>query len=629
MPRYSLICLFLLLTFGQVHAQSGSAAADRYLSKANLFYNEKKLRKAENFYKKAIAAAPHTSYAYSVLGKYYFDQGRYLDAAYIFESGTKSCPGGTQLFAIPWAQALFRAGNAERAGAALRSYQMPANAKPQLKAEVAALQRSIDFGRLVGYNKHNVAVVNMGDSLNSADDDYCPSYSFLGNNIIFTRRSGGVNEDFYISSRDSCGDWSRAHDVGFPLNSQNPEGAQVRSFNEKYMIYQKCDNRSPNGWEMGGCDLYLSYATANGWSTPRSFGYTINTIAFEGMPALAPDESALYFVSDRPGGYGGKDIWVSYFKNGYWQVPENLGPNVNTDKDEMSPVIAADNKTLFFSSNGHTGFGGFDMYEAIRQADGKWTKAINLGTPLNSNYDDLCGTVAIEGKEMYFASNRTGGFGGLDIYKAELPQNLRPMPMGILYGQVKDHETASPLTRATVTITDLEQDKLLYNLKSNRGDGSFYATLPSGKRYGIKVESNYYKPFEEHVSLSALSIIDTVKCALLPEGYVPNKKNLALLTIDMKDTFMRGQDSFCLAISRALNPYSGKIVGLEMNSYVLVTDTGLLYDYSGLLKECLYKIGITDEYLINNVWEIQQSKADPADKAQEPGIVSFTLEYIE
>ncbi|RQO31037.1 hypothetical protein DBR32_10035 [Taibaiella sp. KBW10] len=603
--------------------------ADRYLNKANTFLNEGKSKKAENFYKKALAAAVHAPYVYGVVGKYYFDQGRYLDAAYIFESGTKSCSGGTQLFAIPWANALFRSGNAEKAGSVLRTYQMPVNAKPQLKTEVAALQRSIDFGRLIGYNKHNVKVVNLGDSVNSAEDDYFPSFSVLSNDLIFTRRSAGVNEDFFITRLDSCGVWSRSADLGFPLNSPNPEGAQIRSFNEKYMIYQKCDNRSPNGWEMGGCDLYLSYATAKGWSTPRPFGYTINTTAFEGMPALSTDETALYFVSNRPGGYGGKDIWVSYFKEGYWQVPENLGPEINTDKDEMSPVIAADNKTLFFASNGHTGFGGYDMYEAVRQADGKWTKAMNLGTPINSTDDEFCGTVTIEGNTLYFASNRAGGFGGLDLYKAELPQHLKPLPMAILYGLVTDYETESQLSKATITITDLVREKVLYTLKSNRGDGSFYATLPAGNRYGLAINHNYYKSWTDTITLSTLRVMDTLQCRLVPEGYVPNKKNIVLLTLNMKDSALLRNDSFCIAISRALKPYSGKIVGLEMNSYVGLTDTGLLHDYSKVLKECLYKIGVTEEYLTNNVWELSQNAAFPEENKQETGIVSFTLEYIE
>lgn len=628
MLRYTIILLLLLLPFREGIAQTGVSAADRYLVKANLFLGERNLRKAEQFYKKAMQAAPHAPEVYSILGKFYFDQGRYVDASYIFESGAKSCTGGTQAFALPLANALLRAGNAEKAGVVLRSYRLSPQAKPQLKEEVQALQRSIDFGRLIGYHKYTVTVSLMGDSINSVDDDYFPSFSTVRKDLIITRRSNGLNEDFFISTLDSCGDWSKARDMGFPLNSPFPECAQVRSYNDKYMIYQKCDNRSPNGWEMGGCDLYLSYATAQGWSVPRPFGYTINTTAYEGMPALAPDETALYFVSDRPGGYGGKDIWVSHFKEGYWQVPENLGPGINTDKDEGTPVIAADAKTLYFSSRGHSGFGGFDMFVS-RLQEGKWQKAMNLGTPVNSNYDELSGTVLLSGDTMYFASNRPGGYGGLDIYTTELPKDFRPAGMTMLCGKVTDYESGEPVTHAHVNIRSEDAGRE-YKLNSNKGDGSFYITLPAGKTYTIATDQRYYTDKADTVHLGFNGSMDTVQISMLPKGYVPNKKTVLLLQLDMTDSSLLHNDSFCLVLNRALSAYSGKITGLELNSFVLRTDTGWLYDNTARLKECLFKIGVTEEYITHNVWE-QSAELPPGQDAdyQKPGMVLVNLEYQE
>lgn len=629
MLRYTLILLLLLLPFRYGIAQTGVSAADRYLTRANLFMGEKNLRKAEQFYKKALNAAPHSPEVYSILGKFYFDQGRYQDASYVFESGTKSCSGGTQIFAIPLANALMRSGNAEKAGIVLRGYRVSPQAKPQLKEEVAALQRSIDFGRLIGYHKYNVKVTLLGDSVNSVDDDYFPSFSGVRKDLIFTRRSNGLNEDFFISTLDSCGDWTLARDMGFPLNSPFPECAQVRSFNDKYMIYQKCDNRSPNGWEMGGCDLYLSYATAFGWSVPRPFGYTINTTAYEGMPALASDETALYFVSDREGGYGGKDIWVSYFKKGYWQVPENLGPGINTDKDELTPVIAADGKTLYFASKGHSGFGGFDMFVSRQQPDGKWAKAMNLGTPANSNYDELCGTVILRGDTMYFASNRPGGYGGLDIYTTDLPKDFRPVEMAMLCGSVKDFESGTPVTLADITV-QAPETQVVYNLRSNKGDGSFYLPLPAGKTYQVSAAQRYYNELSDTFRLYGLGAMDTLQLRMLPKGYVPNKKTIALLQLNMADSALLRQDSFCLVLNRALAAYSGKITGLELNSFVLRTDDGWLYDYSAQLKECLFKIGVTEEYITNNIWEVaKDAPSEAGTDVQPPGMVLITLEYLE
>src|SRR5690606_13360399 len=229
--------------------------------------------------------------------------------------------------------------------------------------------------------------------------------------------TNGIDEDFYLAERDSCGGWFPAAALGEPPNSSDHEGAQMISADDHYLFFMRCGNRSLNGRLMGGCDLYFSYTDQGRWSQPIPFRGAINTPAFEGMPTLASDNRTLYFVSDRPGGYGGKDIWKSEFIDGLWQIPENLGPTINTAYDETAPWIAIDDQTLYFTSNGHPDFGGNDLFIAKKDAAGKWLAPENLGHPYNSPYEDVSLTLSKDGQKVYFASDRPGGIGGMDLYE--------------------------------------------------------------------------------------------------------------------------------------------------------------------------------------------------------------------
>lgn len=271
---------------------------------------------------------------------------------------------------------------------------------------------------------------NLGTAVNSVDDDYLPAITADGTTLIFTRRSPRTasttantpeEEDFFLSRCDSHGVWGTAQRMDPPVNTTDNEGAQCISYDGRIMLFTACGRRDG----AGRCDLYQSVWHNGRWGKPRNMGPVINTGHWESQPSLSADGKALYFVSDRPGGYGGTDIWVCRRHDGGWGAPENLGPAINTAGNEAGPFIHYDGQTLYFSSTGHTGMGGCDLFVSRHQADGSWSEPQNLGYPVNTEGDESRLVVSADGRTAYFASDHLGGLGKNDIYRFDLPEPLR------------------------------------------------------------------------------------------------------------------------------------------------------------------------------------------------------------
>ncbi|MBK8145331.1 MAG: PD40 domain-containing protein [Bacteroidetes bacterium] len=350
---------------------------------------------------------------------------------------------------------------------------------------------------------------NMGDSINSKENEYLPSISLDGNTMVFTRNVGG-NEDFFISNRDSNLVWNKAKNLGYPPNTGLPDGAAKLSADGNYLFYTRCDMRSPDGIRGGGCDIVFSYKEDGGWSAPQMFGYTINTTAYEGQPCLSSDNRMMYFVSNREGGYGGMDIWMSKFENNLWSKPENLGPNINTGKDETSPFIHPDNETLYFASNGHTGLGLSDLFISRKNSNGTWKLPINLGAPINTDKFDGSIIVNAKGTMGYCTSDRMDTKGGLDIYSFDLYPAIQPIPTVCLKGFVVDKFYKNHINKADIRFINSYNKLSVGDEKSNAGDGSYTKALQMGKRYLIHIDEKYYRPFYKYISLTNDTLSDNV-----------------------------------------------------------------------------------------------------------------------
>ncbi|MEN0056073.1 MAG: OmpA family protein [Mucilaginibacter sp.] len=345
--------------------------------------------------------------------------------------------------------------------------------------------------------QHPVAFkpVNMGPEINTTNDEYLPVATADESMLIFTRKINN-NEDFYKSSYEN-GKWQTASYLSDQINTDKyNEGAQSVSQDGKYLFFTGCNR--PDG--MGRCDIYIAQKTDDGWDKPVDLSAPVNTTGWESQPSISADGRTLYFVSNRAGGYGGYDIWKSTLTDKGWGKPENLGPNINTAYNEQSPFIHPDDSTLYFSSNGWPGLGNKDLFVSRLSKDGQWQKPENLGYPINSNGDENGLSLTANGSYAFFASDNLNGFGGYDIYTFELPVNVRPHLVTYVKGTVRDAQSNTPI-EATIEIIDLQSNKPVYQDYSNDKDGSFLATITSGKNYGLNISKSGYMFYSENFSL--------------------------------------------------------------------------------------------------------------------------------
>jgi outer membrane protein OmpA-like peptidoglycan-associated protein/tetratricopeptide (TPR) repeat protein len=346
---------------------------------------------------------------------------------------------------------------------------------------------------------------NLGDSINTRVSEYYPTITIDGKKLIYTRRVNNFNEDFYESDKtgsnkagsDKSGEaWNKSISLPGNINTNENEGAQNISQDGQWLIFTGCN--FPDGH--GSCDLYISYLTADGWSTPENLGDSINTEYWESAPSLSPDKRDLYFSSRQPDGYGGSDLYVSHrLLNGRWSMPENLGPTINTIGDEGTPFIHADNQSLYFTSSGHPGYGGDDLFVTRKGPGGVWSKPENLGFPINTIENEGSLVISADGRTAYYASDRADSRGGLDLYSFEMREDIRPAQTTWIKGRVFDRKTNKGLP-SSVILTDLSSREVISKLQTDE-TGNYLITLPKGKDYAFNVNRRGYLFYSENFAL--------------------------------------------------------------------------------------------------------------------------------
>ncbi|HUZ60601.1 MAG TPA: OmpA family protein [Hanamia sp.] len=371
-------------------------------------------------------------------------------------------------------------------------------------------QFAIDYAKSHPDTGYVFAPKNLGDSINTAALEYFPSLTIDGKKLVFTRRQND-KESFYESDLKN-GTWGKAFPLVGKINSPDYNvGAQNISQDGEWLVFTGCN--FPQGF--GSCDLYISYLTKNGWSEPQNLGRNVNSEFWESCPSLSPDKRDLYFSSDRPGGYGGRDIWVCHRDDkGNWGQPENLGPKINTAGDESTPFIHADNQTLYFNSSGLPGYSEKpDLFVTRKLPDGTWSTPENLGYPINTIDDEGSMIVTADGKTAYYSSDRKDTKGGLDIYTFELRKDIRPLKTLWAKGKVYDVKTKEGLP-STVILTDVNTRQIVSKLQTDE-DGNYLITLPVGKDYAFNVHRKGYLFYSENYDMSGTAP-DSVFTADIP-----------------------------------------------------------------------------------------------------------------
>ncbi len=345
--------------------------------------------------------------------------------------------------------------------------------------------------------------VNLGPGVNSPAPEYFPCITADDSTLIFTRllndeRSPyGKQEDFYVSRKGSDGQWGTARPIP-TLNTVDNEGAGTLTPDGRFIIFTKCagiDGTYGKGFKgYGSCDLFISRKLGEQWTRPENLGPPVNTAAWESQPSMGSDGRTLYFIRAAKTGQGAKnqDIYVTRMgDDGAFSKPERLGENVNSSGREESVQIHPDGKTLYFSSDGRPGMGGLDIYMSRMQEDGSWGPALNLGYPINTGGDENSLLVSADGRLAYFASDRAGGQGDLDLYGFELYPEARPMPVSYIRGRVTDRNTGKPL-EADVELYDLKSGKLATAAYSDPVSGEFLVCLPQGVDHALNASADGY-----------------------------------------------------------------------------------------------------------------------------------------
>lgn len=347
-------------------------------------------------------------------------------------------------------------------------------------------------------------ILNLGENINSADDEYVPAIAADESKLIFTyagakslggrQAEGNYGEDIYMALNEN-GEFKAAQALD-SLNTSGPDAAVSLSGDGQALFLYR-DVGDSHG------DLYLSVLVGGNFSKPAKLRGEVNSYSWDGHCSLSPDGRTLYFSSERTGGYGGRDIYKATLQaDSTWGMVVNLGDSINTAEDEDAPFIHADGITLFYSSKGKTSMGGYDVFRAVMRPDDSTFKQVeNLGYPINSPSDDIYFVLAANGKNGYYSSGKKDGFGLKDIYKVEASFGEFKPQVYLVKGKVKSD--GNPVEAQVKVEMSSKNNRLYKTFRSNAQTGDYLVTLPPGVNYAITYA---YQGKEQTVNVDAVDL---------------------------------------------------------------------------------------------------------------------------
>lgn len=360
---------------------------------------------------------------------------------------------------------------------------------PEVDHAVAMTRRA----RHAYENPRNYRLKNLAEQVNSPYPDYVPIISAEGTDLYFTsRRKGGTSdqqdpngeyfEDIYRTQKiDDT--WQQAVNLGSPVNTASHDATVALSPSGNIMLIYRTNA------SLEGGDIYLTSLDSSGWKEPAIFTDKVNSHYFEPSATIASDEKTIYFASNRPGGYGGKDLYrVVILPDGSWSQPINLGPNVNSSGHEDGPFISADGRELYFASTGHQSIGGYDIFKStFNAAANEWQEPVSMGHPLNTVFDDIYLVMEASGRLGYYSTNRKGGLGEHDIYQVEFGVENS---MIVVTGRIVD-ENQKPVHADLRVSASGQAETAVY--QSNARTGKYVVMLQPGREYHVEISALDYE----------------------------------------------------------------------------------------------------------------------------------------
>lgn len=384
-------------------------------------------------------------------------------------------------------------------------YQVYKNYEGEKEKEMELVNRLIDQAKLakemIDHPVH-VDILNIGPPVNTEFHEYVPLTYGFEDRLYFTSRrpgsTGGLTdhrgeffEDVYVSKKEN-GYWQEPEKLDDKINTSTHDACVGISADGQILYIFRTSEDMLTG------DLYQSEMTEDGWGKLKKLGSDINSEAIETSASISSDDRMLYFSSNREGGYGGMDIYrVVKLPTGEWSKALNLGPTINTAYNEDSPFIHADNKTLYFSSDGHRGMGGYDIFNSELRADGMWSEPKNLGYPINTLAHDLNFVMSSDKQTGYYASMNRNGMGGQDIYNIKF--KLEAKILSVVKGGVESEDTSHIPIEASITLINSETKTIQGIYKSNAKTGQFIMVVTPESTYQVIVEADGYHTFSNEL----------------------------------------------------------------------------------------------------------------------------------
>lgn len=460
-----------------------------------------KYKEALSHFKKVLKKFPDFSPALRSAGACFELAGEYEEAAVYYEKALKNNPNFSRALYFECGKILYQCGKYEDALKYFELFESFRKVAPtnfayngleerkieekyyeQLEANIRSCRASTDSLQFLEIGE----ILNLGVAINTGSDEYFPYITNDGNTLFFTsRKNEKADENLFTSTRPR-GDWQSGKLVE-NFNSNENEGMVTMVRDGRRIFFTACQRPDV----LGPCDIWEANTDGLHFTDARPIKGAANSEKWESQASISCDGNSLYFASSKEGGLGGTDIWKCVRnKDGLWSEPKNLGPNINTSGDEEAPFITNDGKVLYFSSTGHLGLGEQDIFVSRLASNGNWGFARNLGKPINSAYRELGIYLTPDGKSGYFASNRPGGHGGMDIYNFELPQQLSSDPITYFEGYVRDSITQLPVPSTVMA-------KGHSPIKTDE-EGRFFLCLKAGDTLQVEIRADDYHNYKNN-----------------------------------------------------------------------------------------------------------------------------------
>jgi hypothetical protein len=499
---FSIIILLLTVFLSAAEAQKKKNQTGEELSQAEMdlwddaeyFYEQKNYMRALQGFEQLVKAHPKDAYFNYMAGVCYLHKSDEKEKSLLYLLRADSIDHS--LLEIDYF--LGRANHLNyKFDEAIIYFNSFIGSKPKPDKIITA-QRYIEYcknGKKLVDDEVEAQIDNIGNIINTAEQEYVPTISSDESVMIFTYRGkkstgglmnakfesdkdGDYYEDVFISTKVDD-QWIAPQSIGININTKNHD-ANIALSPDGQMLFIFRSTSKDKG------DIYVSKLNGSTWGVPVRMGESINTKYWEGSVTISSDGKTLYFASEKPGGLGMRDLYRSYLlPNGQWSKAENLGPKINTPYNDDAPFLHVDGHTLFFSSEGHSSMGGYDVFYSSLDSVGAFTSPENLGFPVNTTEDDIYYVINADGERGYFASNRKGGFGQQDIYTVTPGFKGKKPVLALIVGFVK--KDGNPVN-ANITLTDNKTGENKGTFNSNSSTGKYLIALTPGVEYKVAFE---------------------------------------------------------------------------------------------------------------------------------------------